>query len=162
MSMTFQANVDFSTVEKVKVYMKDLYPDSEDYYFEDDPYVSKEEGTGLLYQMDYAPLDFVHEITLSNQNMFSMLEVIDKSLAIATEHNDYCYRIESKDLPAFKQKIIRALNSEKSKKHAVPDFREGNMYHCGISESYIMSKLKTMLEITDNAQKRGLEVYWAW
>lgn len=155
--MTFSANIDYSNIERVKVYAIDLYPDFLNSDFEYDNFL-QEEGTGLYYEMAYPEFDFKHEMNLSNDNMLAMLRVIDANYPIQCRANDYWISFAIEDLPNLKRKLIKAINSAKSNNHVREPHQEGIMYYGGINEEYIASKLAIMLEIVDNAQQRNLAI----
>ena len=157
MSMTFHSNIDYTNISKIKIYMKDLYPDLDDWAFESDGTL-KEEETGLYYEWSYPEFDFVHEMNLANSNMLDMLGVIDSNYHNQCLENDYWIVFSVEDLPNLKRKIIKAINSSKSNNHVREPSNQGNMYYSGMSKEYISKRLAIMLEIVDNAQKRNLSI----
>lgn len=160
MTITFQASIDNSEVEMVKVYMTDLYPGLEEEYF------ACEVGMGVEfdaeaqrhYQMEYPAPDFLCEVNLSNANFAQILRIIDNNLYLIQQEECY-YSISHEKLPEFRRKIIAAMNKN-LKPFTYDSYREGNMFHGGIDVDYISGRMVQMLEIIDNAQKRGLDVHW--
>lgn len=59
MSVTFQADIDYSKIEKVKVYMTDKYPNMSEEDFAYDPFVQKDAETGRCFEME-DKIDFNH------------------------------------------------------------------------------------------------------
>lgn len=157
--MTFQASVDYSTVAKKKVFIKDLYPSLNDDDFADDPYVFRDDKTGLLYELR-DDIDFEHSIDQTYDRFYAVMDIIDRNLTVLTKQ-EACYHILNKDIPSFKRKLIKALNSSKLSKHTYSTTRVGNCTNGGLSLSDIIMRLESMLIITTNAQERGLDVFWA-
>lgn len=161
MSITFQASVDYSKMEKEKVFLIDLYPnlDEEDFSMDLGCGVFLDEETNRHYQMDYVDPGFVYEINMSNANFAHVLKIIDHNLWVL--HNeDSCRSIKHAELPEFRRKIIKVLNKDLSA-HEVEHSQRGNFFSGGINSEYITKSMTRMLEIIDNAQKRDLDIFWA-
>lgn len=162
MSITFQAEVDFSAIPESKVFLEDLYEgfnlEADGEYMSSYPDVFKDEN-GRLYE-NRKIVDFQYEVNLSNDNFYSVLMKIDHNIYVSTKSNDGCGTINCADLPEFRRKLIKACNSSSSA-GVRESFVSGNFHYSGISSDSISQRIQQMLIIVDNAQKRGLNVFWS-
>lgn len=162
MSITFQAAIDYKTVEQKKMYFEEIYQgynhETDFEYMSQYPDVLIDEN-GRLYEMrDVIP--FEHEVNMSNDNFYSVLQNIDHNLYVSTKAEGGYGSVSFEDLPAFRRKLIKAVNSS-SESGTTESFVSGNFYHCGIDKSGIVSRIQSMLTIIHNAQERKLGVFWA-
>lgn len=162
MSVTFQVDLDYTTLEKEKVYMDEVYPDMPADYFDGDPYVLKEEGTGRYFEMR-DKIDFVHEVNMSNRNFDHILNLIDTNMAIISRKNDNTGSIKSPDLYAFQRKVMLALNrsDEMLSKHEIEKEEQNNFVSMGMDVEYIKSRLTSLLEVIKNAKANNKDVFWS-
>lgn len=161
MSVTFQANIDYSKVEKVKVYMTDKYPSLSEEEFSYDTFLEKDAETGRYFQME-DKIDFNHEINLSNSNFCLILNIVDRNLAILSEKDGNVGSISYEDLTDFQRKIMMALNisDKKMSGYERPSYSEGNFHHFGLNAEGIKERLESMLEVIKNARERNIGVFW--
>lgn len=162
MSVTFQVDLDYTTVEKVKLYMDEAYPGIPDYQFEGDPYVSKEEDTGRYYEM-VDKIDFKHEVNMCNRNFAHILRLIDVNMAIVSERDGYVGSIKAADLFSFQRKLMLALNRSDDilSGYEIKKEESYNFMSMGLDVGYIKSKLTDMLEVVKNAKLRNRDVFWS-
>lgn len=162
MSVTFQVDLDYTTVEKVKLYMDEAYPGIPDYQFEGDPYVSKEEDTGRYYEM-VDKIDFKHEVNMCNRNFEHILRLIDVNMAIVSERDGYVGSIKVADLFSFQRKLMLALNRSDDilSGYEIKKEESYNFMSMGLDVGYIKSKLTDMLEVVKNAKLRNRDVFWS-
>lgn len=163
MTVNFQAQIDYSSFPKVKVFVEDLYPGADSFedavYFENDPSFLKDEETGRLYQF-VEKIDFDYTMNMSNDCFYSVIRRIDQNIYVQT-HSDGGYgQIKYEDIPSFKRKVIKALNSS-TEVGVCESSVEGNFFHCGVSNERIVNHLRAMLIIISNAQERKLNIFWA-
>lgn len=162
MSVTFQADIDYSKVEKVKVYLTDKYPNMSEEDFAYDPFVQKDAETGRCFEME-DKIDFNHEIQMSNNNFCLILKLVDSNRAILSEQDGNVGSVAYEDLTDFQHKIMMALNKsdEKMSGYERPDYSSHNFHHFGLSADGIKERLEGMLEVIKNARERHLGVFWA-
>lgn len=162
MSVSFQVDVDRTTVKKEKVYMDEMYPHIPDFQFECDPYVSKEEGTGRYFEM-MDKIDFTHEVNMCNRNFAQILHLIDVNMAIVSSQNGNVGCIKAEDLYGFQRKLMLALNRSNAilSGYEIEKQESHNFMNMGISIEYIKARLMDMLEVVKNAQIRNRDVFWS-
>lgn len=162
MSITFQAAINLSDFPKKKVFVEDKYEGLDSFedaaYFENDPYLQKDPDSGRFYEME-ADIDFDYEINMSNSNFYSVIKNVDNNLYVKIYNSDGCGSLSFEDLPSFKSKIIKSINTSKSN-GVRESIQDGNFYHVGIDKEEINSRLKKMLIIVENAQKLKIGVFW--
>ncbi len=162
MSITFQAEVDFKEITARKVFLEDLYEgfdlETGGEYMSSYPDVFKDEN-GRLYEMRQI-VDFEYEINLSNDNFYSVLQKIDHNLYVKTKSDGGFGSVSFEDLPSFRRKLIKACNITSSV-GTRDSYVDGNFHYNGASSEYIIEKIKHMLTIIDNAQKRNIGIFWA-
>ena len=161
MSVNFSVAIKLNEFPVKKIYAKDQYNFTQEeceFYFENDPYMIKEEGTNLYYTEE-PDIGFTYEINIANANFSSILQKIDHNIYIVSKSNDLCGSVAFENLDDFRSKIMKALNS--SNNIGVRESsQEGNFYHCGLDTESIKQRLSTMLEIVNNAHKNNVGVYW--
>lgn len=161
MSVTFSANIQIKDFPVKKVYAKDQYNFTQEeceFYFDNDPYMIKEEGTNLYYTEE-PDIGFTYEINMANVNFSSVLQKIDNNIYLVSKSKDFCGSVAFENLSEFRSKLMKALNS--SNNIGVRESsQEGNFYHCGLDNEAIKQRLSTMLEIVNNAHKKNVGVYW--
>lgn len=161
MSVTFQAKIDLKSFPIKKVFVEDHYGlDSvtDASYFVNDPYVFLDEETKRFY-VEIEEIGFTNEVNFSNSNFSHLLDIIDHNICVVSRHNDGCGQIKNEDIPSFKRKLIKAINTNNSNK-CVDTVVDGNFIHIGVDEEYISRSLKSILEVVDNAQKLNLDLCW--
>lgn len=162
MSVSFQVDVDYTTVKKEKVYMDEMYPHIPDFQFECDPYVSKEEGTGRYFEM-VDKVDFMHEVNMCNRNFAHILRLIDIDMAIVSSENGNVGCVKAADLFSFQRKLMLALNRSDDilSGYEIKQEESHNFMSMGINIGYIKSRLTDMLEVVKNAKLRNRDVFWS-
>jgi hypothetical protein len=163
MSVTFYANIDETVLPKKKVRMVDIYPGLDNMDFHGDGFLCDEEGYYYEIQND---IDYRISVDFTNENFKSLLEVIDRNLYILSKEDGHCFALNEEQVPSFKRKLIKALNSSKTNHATSKPYlhqKEGQMttYFGGYSKEQAVMHLEKMLEVCDTAMKANTYVYWA-
>jgi hypothetical protein len=157
MSITFSADIDFTTLPRKQVRLVDQYDGLDNADFASDGYTQDAEGYYVTTEID---VDYTYERNFANANFYSIMGAIDHNLMVSARADGGCGSLDAAHVSPFLAKVIKARNSAKLGQHERETVQEGNMIHCGINREYIETALTHIMEVCQTAIKANVGVYW--
>lgn len=138
-----------------KVLCKDLYPNLDSSYFEDDPFMKKDED-GNFYEM----LPNYPTFTVTSDTGYEILE------AVGLQRENFG-TIMLEDMPEIKRNIIKLNNVPKLRKgySRSPSMSRGAkgaiFIDGGLSDERIVRNLNNLTKLMDYAMEHQKDIHWA-
>lgn len=148
MSITFFVS---GEAPQEKAYCKDVYPGLDEEYYEDDPYVQKDDSGQHFVMRSTWP-----ELNVSNANA----SIVFTLMGIGAEA-DYCGEIVQSRLAVISRNVIKNLNTVKRVgAHVRPTIIDGRFIDGGVTYEQVERYCTTILSVIKCAQENNTGINW--
>lgn len=149
MTVTFHAHLNHTKLPRKLVRCVDLYPGLDNKDFAGN-YLATMDQEGY-YCENVIDVNFTIDAVFSNDKFDAILRCIDPNMAAVSRYEGNAYQIGYRDIPEFKRKVIKAINSSKT---------QSSVQNLRYSYADIIRGLNAILSVCTIAMEYKTFVYW--